>query len=482
MPPIWKRLSLWLALSLLLATLAPGRVAAQPCPSLSWQETRTRAFSFLYPAGLPLGPQIASQLGEPLDAEFNRFANLFETSLPLPISVRLYPTEQDYYCLNALAPPIPLGQTHSRVGSREIALIARNIDADPEAWQTEGLDALRYELAILFVQHVTQGKAPPGLLIGTGIYAQDPFQTFERRLSQTRPPTGEPSAPWRGLWESPDVIQAPDRALQAASIVAYLVDVYGWDDFLQFLQALPTAESWRAALNQTYPAGAGALEDHWRTFYPLYFQGRWRANALYALSLTPYEQLIEAGAYQAAADGLAEAIALLADLDQIDLLLEAERLNQWAHLGLQADALARQSRQAYLEGDYPAAIELARQAGEKYAALDDARNLQALDTIVGQAEEILALRAELAEMQSALESSGSPPPQPLIEIGSRLSELGDTQGRDQAASLLAAIRQKRQTQAGYLALGGLLLALLLLAHRILLARQHPPPEVELQYG
>jgi len=44
--------------------------------------------------------------------------------LSLPITIRIYPQEADYYNLNALA----LGAMHSHVGAREIALIASIIN------------------------------------------------------------------------------------------------------------------------------------------------------------------------------------------------------------------------------------------------------------------------------------------------------------------------------------------------------------------
>ncbi|HLF88695.1 MAG TPA: hypothetical protein VI451_07125, partial [Anaerolineales bacterium] len=299
-------------LTFLLSIVAPpAPAAAQSCSRLNWGETSTRAFTFTYQKSVPLGAEISAQYGDRLDAEYNRFANLFQVSLNTPITVRIYPNGTDYTCLNALAPNIPIGQTHSHVGGREIALIGQYILADPESWQINGFDTLRHELAILFVQYLTGDKAPPGLTIGVGIYAEDPALTFERRLASAPPPTDAPSLTWRGAWEAPDVITSPDVNLQAASIVAYLVDVYGWDKFVAFLSTLRTAESYHAALTAVYKVEAGALEEQWLTYYPLYFEGRWRDNALYEFSLSAYEQLITAGAYQAATDGLTPIIALL---------------------------------------------------------------------------------------------------------------------------------------------------------------------------
>ncbi len=461
-----------------LAALLVSPTAAQTCTRLTWGETSTRAFTFVYQERVPLGQEIVAQYGPRLDDEYNRFANLFHTALSTPLAVRLYPNGTDYTCLNALAPAIPLGQTHSHIGGREISLIAQYILADPESWQIEGFNHLRHELAILFAQNLAGDNLPPGLAIGLGIYAEDPALTFERRLSAAPPPAEAPSMSWRGLWEAPDVIAHPDLNLQAASIVAYLVDVYGWETFVTFLNTLRTAESYRTALADVYEVEAGALEDQWLTYYPLYFEGRWRENALYEFSLTTYEQLLAAGAYQAASDGLTPIFTLLTQRgDQPERLAQAETLLATALTGLEADALARQARQTYQEGDYPAAAAFATQALEKYTPLHDTRNQDTLTTIQTRAQEILTLRAELTTLQSDLTPATAPR---LLEIAPRLGELGDAEGRAQAEGLLAQINAQRQDQAVNVALMGAGVGLVFLIFRILLSRKKTPPEVLVQ--
>ncbi len=466
--------------------VAPARspAAAQTCPPLTWAETHTRAFTFTYPPNIPLGPEIAAQFGDALDTEYNRLAALFHTSLALPLTVRLYPNGSDYTCLNALAPTIPIGQTHSHIGGREIALLAQYILADPASWQIEGLNTLRHELAILFAQNLSGDKAPLGLIMGMGLYAEDPALTFERRMTAAPPPTDVPTLSWRGLWEAPDVIADPSVELQAASIVAYLVDVYGWEKFVTFLGSLRTAESYRTALTEVYEveAGApnfGALEAQWRTYYPLYFAGRWRNNALYEFSLTAYEQLITAGAYQAATDGLTPILALLTQRgDQPELLAQAQTLLETAATGLAADALARQAHQAYQEGDYPAASDFASQALSKYTLIHDTRNQETLLTLQTRAQEILTLRAELDTLQSNLTPAAAAA---RLGIGARLGELGDVEGQAQAETLIIQINDQRQQQAVTVAITGAGSGLILLLLRIALTRRRPPPEVLVQY-
>lgn len=462
------------AATALLATPA----AAQTCNAYIWGQTSTQAFTFVYQEQTPLGEDLAATYGTALDDDYTRLAALFQTSLPTPLTVRIYPRGTDYTCLNALAPRIPSGQTHSHLGAREIALIGEYIQADPEAWSLEGLQVLRHELAILFAQQITGGKVPLGLEMGIGLYAEDPALTFERHLAET-PPPAQPSATWRSLWEAPDVISAPEIRLQTASIVAYLVDVYGWDKFVTFLNTLRTAESYRTALTEVYETEFDTLETQWQKYYPYYFEGRWRTNYLYEFSLTPYEQLLTAGAYQAAHDGLTKIIVLLTQRDdQPARLSDAERLLATADTGLAADALARQAHQAYQEGDYPAAVDFATNALDVYASLEDSRNQDTLTTLQTRAQEILTLRAELTTLESALTPADAPR---LLEIAPRLGELGDPTGQAQADQLLVQINQQRQQQAQTFALAGAVIGFGLLLLRLFLVRAKTPPEVLVQY-
>ena len=92
-----------LVLAVLLALLPMPAQAQTICSTLTWTETRTAAFSFIYDEDEPLGQEIANRYGAILDDEYNRFANLFNNAPTAPIAVRLYPNETDFYCFNPLA-------------------------------------------------------------------------------------------------------------------------------------------------------------------------------------------------------------------------------------------------------------------------------------------------------------------------------------------------------------------------------------------
>lgn len=446
---------------------------------IEWREVRTQSFAIIYPAANEeLAHTVLDLYGRTLDADYARFASLFETSLPLPISIRIYPTEDKYYRLNELVPALEPGATHSHVGTREIALIDENITLDVD-WQQKALSALRYEVAILFVEQITDGKAPPGLQAGMGGYAGDPREVLGNSQRLSAMPS-EPTATWQSLWESPDATTDPDLMLQAMSIVAYLVDVYGWPAFVEFLEGFPTAAGYRQALVSTYGIELGAMQEHWQRYFPVYFEGRWRANVIYGFDLSLFEQLLAAGAYADAAQGLKEAIDFLEQLGDEEKAEQAQALLLQAQTGQEASALVRQARQALQSRDYENCINLALQAQQKYEQIGDQRRLDEIDTYRAWAQEVLDLWAEIDQIQAriALDSTTASAGR-LVEIGQRLGELGDEQGKTLVNEMLSEIEARQRSQVMTISAAGLSLCLVLLCHRILVLRRTPPPEAQL---
>lgn len=497
------RFILYSFILLLIPLFAPpfiNSVNASTCPKndLEWGELLTPGFAIIYSqedASLATG--ILEQLSADLHDDYARFASLFGQPLNHLITIRIYPDERFYDCLNPLAPELAPDGYHAHIGAREIALISSRMDTHRASWQAELLNALRYELAILFVDRVTDGKAPPGLKAGVGAYAQDPHESqVERWVSAST--RLQPAASWRLVWEQQSIAQdekldlaelsqesdsaalSQESHLAALSIVAYLIDVHGWPKFNQFLHQLSTAEGYRQALASTYAVDLADLQEHWRSYYPLFLQGRWRANVIYGFDLSVFERLVAAGAYADAAEGLKEAIAFLENLGEDEQLARAQALLQMSQVGQEAGALARQSRQALQQKDYALSAYLSRQARQKYQEIGDSRRLAELDAYRDWAEEVLALRAEVAAFQDQRNPGREGAAiERLVQIGQRLASLGDEQGVTQVNQILAESETRRQNRAATLSAAGLIVCLGLLLARLRSARQPPPPEARL---
>ncbi len=469
---------------LLFGLLLPPLQRTCPAQELEWAELRSPSFAVIFPEeAAELAQLLFAAYGGALEEEYARLARLFQTDLTLPISLRIYPDMPAFECLNAVNLPVDPTRSHLHLGSREIAFIASNLHIDPFGFQNVSLNDLRYEMAILFVERITDGKAPPGLAEGVGIYALEPGLGSgpEELLNNGNP---GPLSAWAYLWNDPETAADPWRSVQAGSSVAFLVDVYGWEFFIDFLERLRTAPGYRQALAATYDRPAAELEAQWQQYLTQYLAGRWRANALYEFDLSPFEELLRAGAYEAAAESLDEAIRFLEQIGDEAQLARAQQLIYLALHGQEAGARVREARQALLDGDHAGAIALAETARDKYLELGDERRLTEIQLYQDTAEEILALRAELGQLSAEVAAGATDPTDRLIELGGRLGELGDTGSVEQTNQLLEQLAERQRsalepdsqdTSRSYL-LAGLLAVALIMGHRLWALRRGLPPE------
>jgi hypothetical protein len=298
----------WCIVVVILFSLANTALAAQhqsSCPrnDLEWNETRESGFVVIYPnEEHELGAIISERFANALYKDYSRNVALFGTSLPSPITIRNYPNETYFHCLNPLVPNIHPDSFHSHISWREIVIIADKTRVTRVGWEAHLLNALRHELAIMFVEKMTDGKAPTGLMNGIGLYAQDPEWWMKTNF-----PNGSenltPDYNWRELWNYPrgEKIWVD---LQVMSIVAFLVDVYGWQSFEEFLYSIPMSEGYGRSLSNIYGIEISILQDQWELYFPRFTAGRWRANVIHGFDLSIFEQLIAGGAYADAAENL----------------------------------------------------------------------------------------------------------------------------------------------------------------------------------
>jgi hypothetical protein len=486
-----------LLLALLAGLLSPTAArAAPPADTSDWRQLRTQSFAIIYPQQFEALAQVLYAFyGKTLDAEYQRFSTLFNASLPLPISIRVYPTVDEYYRLNSLAPTIGLTDIHSHIGYREISVIGNNVTADTARWQAAALDAFRFELAILFTVQASNQKAPPGLLAGVGGYAQDPATRMKPLAGQAPPNTAGQAPPntagqaadlakniktWRTIFESDASLTDPDLQLQATSIVAYLVDEYGWDTFLKYLGSLASSAGYRQSASDTFGVSLDTLQTNWTSYYPFYLKERWNANVLYNYDLTKSQKLVAAGAYAAAVKELTADLAFLVRLQQTDKAKEAQTLLDQAIKGQEAGNLMYQAYQALQARDYAGSLELLKTARQDYAALGDDRQTVELDAYQKWAQTVLDLRSQVAQIASsgiaALDAGARTR---LQDLYSQLSSYGDVEGQDMVRQALQTREDHSVSQPLLVILAAAGLCLLLLVARLLLARRPPAPEASL---
>lgn len=470
-----------LILFLLLVILRPaspvkGQGIACPAAGMQWEQLYTQSFALIY-APENIDPRLLDILKAGLDGEYARLEMLFKTSLQLPVNIRVYPSEEDFFCLNTNA----VRQrefTHTRVGGREIALIQKSLLAGQGDLTQPALNGLRYELGVLFAAQMTDNKVPPGLAASLGGYLQEPAFTMQQRPNYGW--TRDQASSWFWLWQDPATESDRARQFEATTTAAFLVDLYGWPNYLEFIKRIATSEDAVQALAEIYDQEAGDLEEKWLQYVPYYIGGRWKAHALYDYDLSAYQTLIQQGAYEDAASGLRDAIAFLDESEQVEKAGQARDLLQRALDGQAAGALVQQARQALLEQQYQRAVALSDQAAAIYSRLGDARRREELAAYRSWANEVLSLRMELEDLQ---EQAGADPASVstarLAEVGSRLGSLGDRDGLDRARAAVQAVHQQLDQGQSTRYLLGIGLAVLLLALRVVMLRMRKHPEAQL---
>jgi hypothetical protein len=443
----------------------------------SWGEINTEYFAIVYStANIGLAQSIVSFYGEILDEEYEQFSSAFSENLVTPISIRIYPQEQDYYCLNALAPILGGGATHSRIGSREISLIAENIHSDYGTWGSRALNDFRHELIVLFGVQLSQGKIPEGLLKGLGGYGENPAEVFEDWY-QTSGNIFNPEFDWQILWDTEYAHSDKSRLLQTTSIVAYLIDVFGWNSFVDFLRNLASADGHRQALIENYAMGFQSLQSHWRDYFTVYVTDRWQFNVFHNYDLGVIMELMAAGAYVDAANSLEEAITVIEIFGEEENLSLARELLERSQKGIQAGAFVGEARQALIAGEYQRCVDISNQALGFYEQLGDNRRISEIEAYITVAQEVLDLRREVEQMK--LDVPYPAQVERLIKIGHRLSELGDGQGVTETEISLATITGGQRKLTDFFFAGGGLMILVLLIRRFFVIKRAPPPEADL---
>jgi hypothetical protein len=444
-----------------------------------WKELRTSNFAVIYPAEYENLASMVVHVGPILDYEYERLAILFETSLLTPITIRIYPDLNDYKKFNPLVKVTDENLMHSHIGVREIALIAQNMTMTPLAWQADGLNAVRYELGILFTQRLTDKKAPEGLLNGVGAYAQDPEYLFGDNFQMPADLNNPTSI--RFLLEEGKLINSPQYNMGAASIVAFLVEVYGWPSFLEFLKQIATVENTRRAMTEVYEIDHLELQDQWKQYYSYYFDSQGASHILYRYDLSPYQQLINAGAYTEVVSQLPDVITFLEKIKNEDSLNQAQSLIDQARLGQEGNRLVYEARKSLQDHEYELSLLYVDQANAIFVELSDQRHQHELESFRSLAQEILEMHRVInqIEVEVSLTSDTSRYISDLFRISHKMAEIGDRQGLEKATRLLETI-EGRQNQEMMVKRGaGIGLALFLIGLKLWLFRLKPSAEAQL---
>ncbi len=389
---------LLLILSIILRVWLPGVAYAQDpdnetAPAIDWRELRTENFIVVYAEsvegfigiGCACGVEEAEVYTAFIDQVYKDLVAVFEVELETPINLRLFPTEESYYEVNPLAEQISGVIAHALNSREEIAIaLPRTRPLSEE----EIANNIRHELTHFFASFLSDSKLNTGFQEGIAQYLEKPVDSAGNNPAALSGIYQEERLlTWAQLNDAEQVFGEPDVAYpQALSMTAFLIDRYGFPDFLEFIKASATEPGYRSALEAAYGESADVLEAEWLEYLPEYLAGRWQVNSIYAYDLSRVTQLVEHGAYSDAETELIEIITLLESTDQTETLTEAEALLAKANKGQVANALGNETRESMLASDYALTISKANAAIAAYEELGYRDRIPEIQIYIQRAE------------------------------------------------------------------------------------------------
>ncbi len=452
----WSVFFGWIATVFVIFSHASIVLARTRLP-FQWEEVRTKSFAVIYPniegveketilhlyqSVLPpdqrdLGHVILVAYGDILEKEYQRATSLFGTELELPISVRVYPKEKDFILLNSYAPQITPGATHSHIGEVEISLIVENIIKNPLKWESEALNAFRYEMSALSIEKLSKGKAPPALVESISYYLLDPSEVVGPLLSEVDK-TSFTDTSLVELWGKSNLDRNPTEMVSSISVIALLVDQFGWQKVLTLLQTIPTTTDVVSAFETTFNMSLDEdFKELWLVYYPFYIQSRWQTHFLYDIDEDSYRLLIQSGAYTDAKHRIEEHIHLLEKVGDAQKAQNLRDLYEIATLGQQGLSLLQEARQDYIAGNTEASLEKLVEAKSIFHAIRDDQRISEVETIRESILQAQSIQEELDRKKwVALLSMSRQQMEHLNQLISKLIRLGNQQNSAQIQTLI----------------------------------------------
>lgn len=386
-----------LLLPLLLLTWLPSSAQAQdPTEVIDWRELQTENFTIVYAAAIygpeespvdcPLcGIDEAERYADFVDSLYTDLATIFEVELKTPINLRLFPTEHSYFVVNPLAEYLTGVIAHALNTREEIAVA---VPRTQFLTDEELINNMRHEFTHLFASQLSAGNLKSGFQEGIAQYLEKPTDKaatdpalLEMAFEQGR------LLSWDDLSQSRQIYADPQVAYpQSLSVVAFLIDRYGFPKFIDFIKATSTEPGYRTALSVTYSKSAEELEAEWLDYLPDYLAGRWQINAVYSYDLGRVTDLVNRGAYSDAKTEIADIVTLLETTEQYETLARADALLEQADKGQQAGLLADEARAALAAGDYALAIDKGQAAVAAYDTLGYRNRIPEIQLYIYRAE------------------------------------------------------------------------------------------------
>lgn len=431
------------ALTLLLA-LCTAPTAALAQAGVDWQERATGQFTILYGPG---GEAEAERYAAFTDAIYEEIATAFSFRTATPLTLRLYPSAEDYYQVNPAARNVPGVVAHADFRRRELVVI---VERTLQQTEEEVRNNVRHELTHIVVADLSEGRLNTGFQEGVAQYMERPSGELERRIQSLRASSEQGLLlPWSAFDDRNQIYGAPEISYpQTLSVVAFLVDRAGFAKLREFLTVTARSSGYRSALERVYGASPATLEAEWLEWLPSYLAGGYRRSAIEVYDLGFARGLVEQGNYAAASEELKQAIDWLqrqTDTQPAEVLAEAEALLARSEEGMRAESLAEGARQALEQADYQRAQELIDGARTVYGRLGDTRQDAVLAIYAERAARGLRATQQLATADALAQSLRYPEARAAADqAAGEFAALGDEIRAGNALSLRTTLDQRQR--------------------------------------
>jgi hypothetical protein len=428
--------SLFLLIVVPATLVLPAQVGRAYAQSSTEEKTlETSYFTIIYPVGEEASAEWYAGFADDVN---EAVCEMLGSSPISGLTLHIYATEADYIAANPMAGEHAGIMAHAIPGELEIGVAVERLRlVQPEIAR----ESFRHEMTHIIAAELSGQALPIGFQEGLAQYNELSVRRAQESAQALRNAQDGniPFLSWSELNDRALFSGNPDLAYpQSYSVMAFLVERYGMDDYSRFLVALKEDTELPRALLNIYGQTERRLEEYWREWLPNFLLDGWQTNLLLYYDLSPGVALYEAGQFEEAAAHFTRSQELYFQLGRMNRAAHAGEYLDKARRAGQAEGAAAEARAALEAYDYGAAREGAQGAKATFSELGLSTHADAVDQTLRLAQKGMGAVESLDGARRKAGEFNLPGARADARAaGEAFGELGDTGRASQALSLVA---------------------------------------------